>query len=323
MRNRFALISTLLIMLSACVPGRRFQEVQTEARICSQEREALRSKSDQLETDLEDCLTGNETMKKEHARLKQDTTLLGTSLRRMTVQYDKINELNEQLMDKQANLMSSRESEKKELLENLLSLQNDLQDQQRTLSALEAELNDKTRVLEEREERVTELESLLQKQEDVVNSLKDRVSHALLGFKDKGLTVVQKDGRVYVSLEAKLLFASGSTAVSSEGKKALIDLAQAIQTEDDLSIMVEGHTDSDKIVGTSLPYKDNWDLSVMRSTAVVRIMMDNSDLDPEKLIAAGRGEYLPLDPDDKAKNRRIEIILTPDLTELFELIQEK
>jgi chemotaxis protein MotB len=297
--------------------------VQTEARICAQEREQLRLKSDQLEADLEDCLQGNESFKKEYQRLKQDTSLLGTSLRRMTVQYDKINELNEQLMDKQASLMSSRESEKKDLLENLLTLQNDLQVQQRTLTALEAELTDKTRALEDREARVSELESLLQKQEDVVNSLKDRVSHALLGFKDKGLTVVQKDGRVYVSLEAKLLFASGSTAVSPEGKNALIDLAKAIESENDLSIMVEGHTDSDKIVSTSLPYKDNWDLSVMRATAVVRIMMDNSSLDPEQIIAAGRGEFLPLDPDDKAKNRRIEIILTPDLTELFELIQDK
>ncbi|NNC82225.1 MAG: OmpA family protein [Flavobacteriales bacterium] len=323
MRHTFPFILLLLVLFTACVPGRRFQEVQTEARLCSQEREALRQQTEELSADLADCRTGNETMKKEYVRLKEDTALLGTSLRRMTVQYDKINELNEQLMDKQASLMSSRESEKRELLENLLTLQNDLQEQQRLLNQTETELNEKTRALEDREERVAELESLLSRQEEAVQSLKSRVTDALLGVKDKGITIVEKDGRVYVSLDAKLLFASGSTAVSSEGKSAIIDLAKAIQDEEDLKILVEGHTDTDKIIGNSAPYKDNWDLSVMRATSVVRIMMDNSNIDPQQLTAAGRSEYLPVDPDDKAKNRRIEIILIPNLTELFDLINEQ
>lgn len=310
------------VLLFACVPGRRFQEVQTEARLCAQEREALRAKSEGLQADLDDCLLGNMTIQKEHANLKEDTSLLGTSLRRMTKQYDKINELNNQLMDKQASLMSSRESEKKELLENLLSLQSDLQKQQSELMSLESELNQKTRTLEDREARVAELEDLLGRQEEAVSSLRSRVSKALLGVQDKGISIDEREGRVYVSLDAKLLFPSASTVVSSEGKQALIDLAKAIEAEKDLKILVEGHTDSDKIVSSSLPYKDNWDLSVMRATSVVRIMMDNSSIDPEQLTAAGRGEYLPVDPDDKAKNRRIEIILIPDLSELFDLIND-
>lgn len=203
-----------------------------------------------------------------------------------------------------------------------MELQQDLQEQQARLAVVEKDLNEKSLTLEDREARVAELEALLSKQEEVLNSLKDRVSAALLGFKDKGLSIVEKDGRVYVSLEAKLLFASGSTVVSSEGTEALEQLAKAIQDDTDLSILVEGHTDTDKIIGNSLPFKDNWDLSVMRATSVVRILLTDSRLDPTRVTAAGRSEYLPVDISDKAKNRRIEIILEPDLTELFQLINE-
>jgi len=315
-------IFSALIFLNACVPGRRFQEVQSEATKCAQERERLTADNDQLSSDLEDCRSSKQVIDREIMRLRQDTSLLGTSLRRMTIQYDKINHLNEKLMDKQASLLSSRESEKKELLETLLTLQSDLQAQQSVLGDLEKELTEKSRTLEDREARVLELESLLESQEATVKALKNRVSDALLSFKDKGLTVVEKDGRVYVSLEAKLLFASGSTTVSTEGQRALKDLAKAIESEKDLSILVEGHTDTDKILGNSAPFKDNWDLSVMRATSVVRIMMDNSSIDATQLTAAGKGEHLPVDPSDKAKNRRIEIILAPDLDELFQLINE-
>ncbi len=323
MKQSIVIILFFTAILSSCVPGRRFQEVQTEAEDCNKEREALGLQNEELQQDLDDCLSSKQITDRSISRLAQDTTLLGKSLRRMTVQYDKINELNEELMEKQTSLMSSRESEKKELLETLLNLQRDLQSQQATLSALESELNTKSRSLEERETRVNELEELLTKKDEAVRALRSRVSDALLNFKDKGLTVEERDGRVYVSLEAKLLFASGSTTVSPEGTKALIELAKAIQSEEDLAILVEGHTDTDKIIGNSAPYKDNWDLSVMRATSVVRIMMDNSSIDPTQLTAAGRGEFLPVDGSDKAKNRRIEIILAPNLDQLFELIKEQ
>ncbi len=315
-------IIALLLFISSCVPGRRFQEVQNEAIQCAKEKKELSAKFDAINEDLTECLSRQKTIEESLTRLKKDTALLSSSLNRMTTQYNKINELNEQLMSKQASLMSSSENEKKELLENLLALQKDLQEQQTRLNTLEIELNQKSSLLQDREGRVKELEELLASKDAAVRALKDKVSDALLGFKDKGLTVVEKDGRVYVSLEAKLLFASGSTAVSAEGTSALIQLSKAIEGEKDLSILVEGHTDTDKIIGNSAPYKDNWDLSVMRATSVVRIMQGNSSIDPTQLTAAGRGEYLPVDPTDKAKNRRIEIILAPDLTELFNLISE-
>jgi chemotaxis protein MotB len=122
-------------------------------------------------------------------------------------------------------------------------------------------------------------------------------------------------------MEAKLLFASGSTAVDPNGRKALVDLAKAIENEVDMEVIVEGHTDTDQLRSTSIP-RDNWELSVLRATEVVKIMTTNSNIKPQILSAAGRSEYMPIGA-DKAKNRRIEIILQPDLGELYKLINDQ
>jgi chemotaxis protein MotB len=126
-------------------------------------------------------------------------------------------------------------------------------------------------------------------------------------------------------MEAQLLFGSGSTAVGTEGKKAVIQLAEALEHQEELTILVEGHTDSDKLSGTG-KYKDNWELSSERAISIVRIMLSSSALDPSTLTAAGRGEFSPIGdnatPEGKAKNRRIEVILTPNLDKLFEILEE-
>lgn len=120
-------------------------------------------------------------------------------------------------------------------------------------------------------------------------------------------------------MEAKLLFASGSTTVEPNGKNALIELAKVLEKESELEIIVEGHTDSDKINSPTHP-SSNWELSVLRATSVIDIMLANSAMNPSQLMAAGRSEFHPVDPTDKSKNRRIEIIISPNLNELFEII---
>ena len=160
---------------------------------------------------------------------------------------------------------------------------------------------------------------MIANKDSLVNALKDKVANALLGFKDKGLTVEQKNGKVYISMEAKLLFASGSTKVDKEGMKALIELSKVLQEQSDLEVLVEGHTDVDKMNSSSHP-KDNWELSVLRATSVVKIMLENSSINPMTITAAGRSEFVPLDVNEKSKNRRIEVILIPKLDELFEII---
>jgi chemotaxis protein MotB len=184
---------------------------------------------------------------------------------------------------------------------------------------LDEELKVKQALLVEREKRVNELEEAIRKKDAKIQLLKARVANALRNFENQGLTVVQKNGKIYVSLEAKLLFNSGSTKVEEEGKAALVELARVLETERDLEIVVEGHTDTDKLTSSVSP-KNNWELSVLRATSVVELMLANSSMVPAQIMAAGRGEFHPVDPNDKAKNRRIEIIISPNLNELFEII---
>ncbi|MEM7162337.1 MAG: OmpA family protein [Bacteroidota bacterium] len=309
----------ILIGLASCVPGKQYNELEVAAADLKQENERLNKMNANQEQDMVEMEAKIVDMNKRIDALKDDTTLYGNSMRKLLGQYDKINDLNEEMMDKQAMLMSSNAKEKQTLLSTLNETEEELQEKEDKLNQLEEELNQKSAALADREMHVRELEQLISANEESAKELKNKVAQALMSFQDKGLSVVQKNGRVYVNLDAKLLFDSGSDKVGSNGKQALMDLAQAIESNDDISIMVEGHTDSDKI-GSGMPFKDNWDLSVMRATSVVRILTENNNIEPDLLTAAGRGEFIPVDEEDKAKNRRIEIILIPKLDELYDFI---
>ena len=221
--------------------------------------------------------------------------------------------------DKLKNL-SARETA--ELQNQLEAKNNELQIKEDALLKLDQELKEKQRLLIEREKRVNELEEAIRKKEAAVQLLKAKVANALRGFENQGLSVVQKNGKIYVSLEAKLLFKSGSTFVEEEGVRALVELGKALESEKDLEIIVEGHTDTDKL-NSSVSPKNNWELSVLRATSVVQILLNNSSMTPSQIMAGGRGEFLPIDESDKAKNRRIEVIISPNLNELFEIISNE
>jgi chemotaxis protein MotB len=160
-----------------------------------------------------------------------------------------------------------------------------------------------------------------------MKKLKENLSKALNAFEGKGLTIEQKNGKVYVSMENKLLFQTGSWAVGVEGKKAVVELGKVLAQNPDISVLIEGHTDDDKILGTiGGGVENNWDLSTKRATAIVNILSENKDINRQSLTAAGRGEYAPLmantTAEGKAKNRRIEIILTPKLDEITKMLDE-
>jgi flagellar motor protein MotB len=159
---------------------------------------------------------------------------------------------------------------------------------------LEEELKEKQRLLADREKRVNELEEMMQRKDEAVRILKNKVSDALLGYKNRGLTVQERNGKIYVSLDAKLLFKTGSTLVEPEGRKAILDLTKVLENEKELEIIVEGHTDSDKM-SSSIHPKNNWELSVLRATSVVDIMTSNMQVNPTILMAAGRSEFHPID----------------------------
>jgi chemotaxis protein MotB len=316
----YKLLFILSILIVSCVPQRKFQEVSDKNTKCQEERALLKEQLRVLEEKNKEVVSKSEAFDRNFKMLQSDTALLGNSLRILRGQYDKINLLNDELLKKTASLKAGSEAENGKLLGELMNTKEDLQKKQDVLNKLEAELASKSKTLEEREKKVNDLESLLTRQEEAAKALKDKVANALLGFKDKGLTVEQKNGKVYVNLEAKLLFASGSTKVDQEGKQAIIDLAKALEGQKDLQIIVEGHTDVDKINSSSIP-KDNWELSVLRATSVVKIMTENSKVEPIILTAAGRGEFIPVDANDKAKNRRIEVIISPKLDDLFKIIE--
>ncbi|MEO6852287.1 MAG: OmpA family protein [Mucilaginibacter sp.] len=179
--------------------------------------------------------------------------------------------------------------------------------------------------LQKREQRLREVEEALKKRDAATGALKDKLQQALLGFQNSGLTVDVRDGKVYVSLADKLLFPSGSITIDEHGKAALKQLAVVLNKELEINIAVEGHTDVKKIKNLG-QIKDNWDLSVLRATSVTRYLTEVESVDPHRLTATGKSEYQPIDPgttaDALAKNRRIEIVLTPKLDELYNLIKK-
>jgi chemotaxis protein MotB len=299
MKNILIAAMAGVLALSSCVPQRKFAEMESKKNTCEKDLEGMKKSNELLEAgnkDLQNKLKGQDDQIRE---LTADTAQFGKEYRQLKTQYDKINELNDILSKKSSELLSQATGENKKLVEELNRTQESLQKKEDMLKDLEKDLNE---------------------QQASSEALKNKVQAALLGFKDKGLTVSEKDGKVYVSMEAQLLFATGSTVVDPKGKKALVDLAKAIENDTDMEVLVEGHTDTDKLSAPAYP-KDNWDLSVLRATEVVKIILANSNVQPQILSAAGRSEFHPVDSADKSKNRRIEIILQPKLDELYKLIE--
>jgi chemotaxis protein MotB len=207
----------------------------------------------------------------------------------------------------------------KELLAQLEAKEKALAEEKDRLSKLNSDLKD-------RSDRVNELESMIAAKEAAMKKLKETLSKSLKAFEGKGLTVQQKDGKVYVSMENKLLFESGSWAVGPEGKKAVVAVGKVLGDNPEIAVLIEGHTDNDKFGGAVGQIENNWDLSTKRATAIVTILSENKAVKKENLTAAGRGEFAPLMTNDsaegKAKNRRIEIILTPKLDEVSKMLNE-
>lgn len=187
-----------------------------------------------------------------------------------------------------------------------------------------SEINKLSADLQRRETRLKEVEDVLRKRDEATNSLRDKLQKALLGFQQSGLTVEIKNGKVYVSMTDKLLFDTGSIVIDDKGKLALTELAKVLKSQPEINIAVEGHTDNQKVANLG-QIKDNWDLSVLRATSVVRFLTETEKIDSKRLTATGKGQYQPIaltnSTDDRSKNRRIEIVLSPKLDELYDLIK--
>jgi chemotaxis protein MotB len=201
-----------------------------------------------------------------------------------------------------------------------------LEAKEKALAAEQDRINKLMTDFKERSNRVAELEGVINAQNENLKKLKETLSRALNAFEGKGLTVEQKNGKVYVSMENKLLFQTGSWAVGSEGRKAVIEVGKVLGQNPEITVLIEGHTDNDKFAGAMGQIENNWDLSTKRATAIVTILGENKSINKQSLTAAGRGEYAPLASNEtaegKAKNRRIEIILTPKLDEISKMLTD-
>lgn len=317
---RVLFIFTCFALLVSCVPMKKYNDLVAKEQACTSELEQFKRAALDNENLANDLKARSTRLQQEVDQLKRDTAALGANYRLLQLSTQKLQAENGALEDAFDKLRNAGAKETANLQAELEAKNLELQHKSDALDALEKDLKTKELLLAEREQRVNELEELLKRKDEATALLKAKVANALRGFENKGLTVVQRDGKIYVSMEAKLLFASGSTTVELEGKKLLIELAKVLELEKDLEIIVEGHTDSDKLTSPIHP-KSNWELSVLRSTAVIDILLVNSKMNPAQLMAAGRSEFHPVDPADKAKNRRIEIIISPNLNELFELIK--
>lgn len=331
MINKIKILSVLAVLsFISCVPSRLLEEAKSKLITCETDLTAIKKTALENEVKLAELKSQNAIFQKSLSFLQNDTTVNGTSIRNLTSKYDKLNTLNEQLMNRLNKLINSSEKDNAKLNSDLRLTQEQLLRKQDELRNLEVQLNQQksdldnlNEELKKREIRVNELEDILKKKEQAVAELRKKLSDALFNFENKGLTITQKNGKVYVSLDESLLFESGKTNVEAKGIEALKNVAKVLEQNIEINIVVEGHTDDVPMKGAG-EIKDNWDLSVIRATAVTKILLSSSKIEANRITSAGRGEFFPLDnsktPEGRKKNRRTEIILTPKLDELLKVL---
>ena len=309
----------MAVSLSSClVSKKKFDEQEAlakkymkEQKDCNEKltkaNEDIKSLEEQLKKlgdELTDLKSKNLTLEEKNDRLKKASDDVTKMYDKLKSQYDDLGK------------MSSKDKEK-------LSLA--LAEKEQDLNTKSAELKKLADALNEREKRVKELESLMAKKDEAVAALKKKITDALTGFTSDELKVTQKDGKVYVSLSDKLLFKSGSFTLDDKGKSAIIKVAEVLNKQTDITIVVEGHTDNKQYVNPKGEIKNNWDLSAMRAAAVTSIMVNEGKLDPKRAVAEGHSEFYPIDandtPEGRSKNRRTELVLSPDLREIFKILE--
>lgn len=307
----------LIFLISSCVSSKKYNQLsgnymESEKTVQSlkEQNQVLQVQNTELQSKLERLLAENKILTSKIEELNRNLELT-------TSGNKQLKQFNEDLENQLKSLKAGSSAEIANLMEKLQNTQTDLQKREDILRVAQNEL-------EQRTQRLKELELALQQKDEAVKQLRQKVMDALLGFNNKGLTIQEKNGKVYVSLDEQLLFKTGQWEVDPKGQQALASLAEVLSQNPDINVLVEGHTDDVPMRGTG-SVKDNWDLSVMRATAVTRILLKNKGIEPKRITSAGRGEFFPIDeaktPEARQKNRRTEIILTPRLDEIFKILE--
>ena len=318
MIKKISLIVVMATLVISCVSPKVYKDLEDkytnlkkEHRQLFDDNEMLQNAKTKLENSLKELQKSYDKTVAKRDKLQSDYKALKASYDNLAASYD--------ALEKNSSAAIAENSKKnRELLAQLEAKEQALAAENTRLEALKKQLED-------RSNRVAELEAVIAAKDKAMTNLKNAISRALTDFEGKGLTVEQRDGKVYVSMENKLLFSSGSWAVGTEGRRAVQQLGAVLADNPEIAILIEGHTDNVPYKGNS-QLSGNWDLSTKRATAIVNILRENANINPENLTAAGRGEYAPIATNDtaegKAKNRRIEVILTPKLDELSKLLSD-
>ena len=318
MIKRILFTTVTLIFITSCVSPKVYKDLEGKYatlkkvnRQLSDKNETLLNAKNKAEKELAQLQKDYDKTVAMRDKLQSDYNALKSSHDNLTASYDALEKNSSEAIAE--NIQKNRE-----LLAQLEAKEQALATENARLKKLEKDLKN-------RSEQVAELENLIAAKDAAMTALKNAISKALTDFEGKGLTIEQRNGKVYVSMENKLLFKSGSWAVGSQGRKAVQQLGKVLGDNPDIGVLIEGHTDN-------VPYKGNaqlsgnWDLSTKRATAIVNILRENTAINPENLTAAGRGEFAPIATNEtaegKAKNRRIEVILTPKLDEITKLLND-
>lgn len=304
-----ALLLLILSLFTSCISSKIFNEI--ESRYAT-----LKGENASLETAHNQLIKNYDSLRYHYGELvgqyeKQSQLLATTSGTLATLQdaYAALEQNSNEAL--QASIEKNRG-----LLEEIQIKEGELLSERTRLDSLKRELSSRIA-------RVEELEGLVADKEALMSALKTALTDALVSFKGNGLSVEQRDGKVYVSMENKLLFQSGSWSVGNTGKQALKQLGSVLAANPEIAVLIEGHTDSDPYIGND-NLSGNWDLSTKRATEIVKLLLKNNKIKAENLTAAGRGQHQPLATNKtaagKAKNRRIEVILTPKLDKIAALL---
>jgi chemotaxis protein MotB len=320
MIKKIALGLLVLVLSTSCVSKKIYQDLENkfadlkkENRKLADDNEELNKVKNQLELDGSKLKAEYDKLKADYEKLQANCAATEKSLKTLQASYNALEKDSNEALT--ANINKNRE---------LLA---QLEAKEKTMAAEQARLNKLKADLDASSKRLSELEAYIAAKDASMKKLKETLLKSLKAFDGKGLTVHEKDGKVYVSMENKLLFQTGSWAVNAEGKTAVVEVGKVLAQNPDLSVLIEGHTDDDKITGNlGGGIESNWDLSTKRATAIVNILSENKGINKQNLTAAGRGEFAPLMSNDtqegKAKNRRIEIILTPKLDEISKMLKD-
>ncbi len=330
--KKIILFSVSAMLFASCVTQKKYNDFVGASNF---QRDSLTSLLENCSKNLTTVSELEKNLENRVVALRADSLSKKRQVDNLSSQVTELTQLNANLSNKQSAMMKQQADESKKTLaelqtareklqtreDDLDSIQLSLEQERRNLDKIRKELGIKDNEIVLKNKQIAEMEEVLRKKDSITMALRTKIEKALVGFEGKGLTIEQRGGKIYVLLEESLLFSVGKSDVAAKGQEALKNLASVLEQNRDINITIEGHTDN---TGGS---KINWELSTKRALAISYILLDNSTIEGKRITVSGRGQYSPIDTanttEARAKNRRSEIILTPDLQELYDVLQMK